>query len=175
MTGLELLPKAKAARPDVPVIMITAYGDAEYQAKCPGRRSRGAPDKAHRFRCASRRDRQPCRRGWSRGRLSRCVPIRSVHPPNNGHAATASACLKGAIPEAAIQLDAKSWQRWSRHRIQANPWSPEEDSLETHLVLSKVARSWMRKLHNKCPPTKLFEKPVLVCPAQTVNFRKPLI
>ena len=30
MTGLELLPKAKATRPDVPVIMITAYGDAEY-------------------------------------------------------------------------------------------------------------------------------------------------
>jgi CheY-like chemotaxis protein len=27
MSGLELLPKAKAARPDVPVIMITAYGD----------------------------------------------------------------------------------------------------------------------------------------------------
>jgi CheY-like chemotaxis protein len=29
MSGLELLPKAKAARPDVPVILITAYGDAE--------------------------------------------------------------------------------------------------------------------------------------------------
>lgn len=29
MSGLDLLPKAKAARPDVPVIMITAYGDAE--------------------------------------------------------------------------------------------------------------------------------------------------
>ena len=29
MSGLELLPKAKEARPDVPVIMITAYGDAE--------------------------------------------------------------------------------------------------------------------------------------------------
>jgi len=28
MSGLELLPKAKALRPDVPVIMITAYGDA---------------------------------------------------------------------------------------------------------------------------------------------------
>ena len=27
MTGLELLPKAKEARPDVPVILITAYGD----------------------------------------------------------------------------------------------------------------------------------------------------
>ena len=33
MTGLELLPKAKAERPDVPVIMITAYGDAETQRK----------------------------------------------------------------------------------------------------------------------------------------------
>jgi CheY-like chemotaxis protein len=29
MSGLELLPKAKALRPDVPVIMITAYGDVE--------------------------------------------------------------------------------------------------------------------------------------------------
>jgi CheY-like chemotaxis protein len=33
MTGLELLPKAKAARPDVPVIMITAYGDAATKHK----------------------------------------------------------------------------------------------------------------------------------------------
>jgi CheY-like chemotaxis protein len=29
MSGLEFLPKAKVARPDVPVIMITAYGDPE--------------------------------------------------------------------------------------------------------------------------------------------------
>ena len=29
MTGLDLLPQAKTLRPDVPVIMITAYGDAE--------------------------------------------------------------------------------------------------------------------------------------------------
>jgi DNA-binding NtrC family response regulator len=29
MSGLELLPQAKALRPDVPVILITAYGDAE--------------------------------------------------------------------------------------------------------------------------------------------------
>ena len=33
MSGLELLPKAKAMRPDVPVIMITAYGDAETRRK----------------------------------------------------------------------------------------------------------------------------------------------
>ena len=33
MSGLELLPKARAARPDVPVIMITAYGDPETKRK----------------------------------------------------------------------------------------------------------------------------------------------
>ena len=33
MSGLELLPKVRAARPDVPVVMITAYGDAETRRK----------------------------------------------------------------------------------------------------------------------------------------------
>src|SRR5271154_6481950 len=33
MSGLELLPRARKARPDVPVIMITAYGDAETRRK----------------------------------------------------------------------------------------------------------------------------------------------
>ena len=33
MSGLELLPKAKAMRPDVPIIMITAYGDAATKQK----------------------------------------------------------------------------------------------------------------------------------------------
>jgi CheY-like chemotaxis protein len=33
MSGLELLPKAKAVRPDVPVIMITAYGDPDTKRK----------------------------------------------------------------------------------------------------------------------------------------------
>jgi CheY-like chemotaxis protein len=33
MTGLEMLPKVKALRPDVPVIMITAYGDPDTKRK----------------------------------------------------------------------------------------------------------------------------------------------
>jgi CheY-like chemotaxis protein len=33
MSGLELLPRAKTLRPDVPIIMITAYGDAETKRK----------------------------------------------------------------------------------------------------------------------------------------------
>jgi CheY-like chemotaxis protein len=41
MTGLELLPRAKALRPDVPVVMITAYGDADTKRKAL---ERGADD-----------------------------------------------------------------------------------------------------------------------------------
>ena len=33
MTGLEMLPKMKEMRPDVPIIMITAYGDSETRRK----------------------------------------------------------------------------------------------------------------------------------------------
>jgi CheY-like chemotaxis protein len=33
MSGLELLPKVKAVRPDVPIIMITAYGDPDTKRK----------------------------------------------------------------------------------------------------------------------------------------------
>ncbi|WP_108513059.1 response regulator [Bradyrhizobium algeriense] len=33
MTGLEMLPKIKEMRPEVPVIMITAYGDADTRRK----------------------------------------------------------------------------------------------------------------------------------------------
>ncbi len=41
MSGLEMLPKVRAERPDVPVIMITAYGDAETRRKAI---ERGAMD-----------------------------------------------------------------------------------------------------------------------------------
>jgi CheY-like chemotaxis protein len=33
MSGLEMLPKVKEIRPEVPVIMITAYGDADTRGK----------------------------------------------------------------------------------------------------------------------------------------------
>jgi CheY-like chemotaxis protein len=33
MSGLEMLPRARQMRPDVPVIMITAYGDPETRRK----------------------------------------------------------------------------------------------------------------------------------------------
>jgi len=33
MSGLEMLSKVRAQRPDVPVIMVTAYGDAETRRK----------------------------------------------------------------------------------------------------------------------------------------------
>ena len=57
MSGLELLPKAKALRPDVPVIMITAYGDAETKAQSSGERRRGAAYQTNRLRDAPQRNR----------------------------------------------------------------------------------------------------------------------
>ena len=41
MSGLELLPKAKAARPDVPIVMIKAYGDVETKRKALERGAQG--------------------------------------------------------------------------------------------------------------------------------------
>lgn len=36
---------------------------------------------------------------------------------------------------ASDMFDGKTWQRWSRHRTQANPWRPGIDNLETHMAL----------------------------------------
>ena len=41
MSGLELLPAVRAKRPDVPVLMITAYGDAETRRKAIERGAEG--------------------------------------------------------------------------------------------------------------------------------------
>jgi len=41
MSGLDMLPKALQARPDVPVIMITAYGDAETRRMAEARGAAG--------------------------------------------------------------------------------------------------------------------------------------
>ena len=39
-------------------------------------------------------------------------------------------------------FDGASWQRWSRHRTQANPWRPGVDDVSTHLAL---VDSWLRR------------------------------
>jgi CheY-like chemotaxis protein len=41
MSGLEMLPRVRAERPHVPVIMITAYGDAETRRKAIERGAEG--------------------------------------------------------------------------------------------------------------------------------------
>jgi CheY-like chemotaxis protein len=41
MSGLEMLPKVRAERPDVPVIMISAYGDAETRKRAIERGAEG--------------------------------------------------------------------------------------------------------------------------------------
>lgn len=49
-------------------------------------------------------------------------------------------------------LDGKQWQRWSRHRTSANPWKPQEDSIETHIYLIE---DWFIREFEKCPAKAL--------------------
>ncbi|MBE9064103.1 E2/UBC family protein [cf. Phormidesmis sp. LEGE 11477] len=49
-------------------------------------------------------------------------------------------------------LDSKQWQRWSRHRTSANPWNPQEDTLETHIYLIE---DWFVREFEKCPEKAL--------------------
>ena len=68
MSGLELLPKVKARRPDLPVFMITAYGDAETIADGARPRGEQVSDQASGLPRAEAR----CRagdHGGARGRL----------------------------------------------------------------------------------------------------------
>ena len=58
MSGLEMLPKVKEMRPEVPVIMITAYGDPETKRKAIEGGADGLADQAHRLRLASGGDRR---------------------------------------------------------------------------------------------------------------------
>lgn len=44
--------------------------------------------------------------------------------------------------QATMQIDGKSWQRWSRHRTRANPWRPGVDGVATHLGL---VEDWLER------------------------------
>jgi CheY-like chemotaxis protein len=61
MSGLELLPKVSALRPDVQIIIITGCGDAETKRRALENGAEAPLTKVHRFRRTARRDRQPRR------------------------------------------------------------------------------------------------------------------
>lgn len=44
--------------------------------------------------------------------------------------------------EARMTIQGKTYQRWSRHFTPSAPWRPEEDSLETYILM---IQSWLRK------------------------------
>jgi hypothetical protein len=63
-----------------------------------------------------------------------------VHPPL---ARTDGKIINGLARET---FDGKTWQRWSRHRTNTNPWRPGIDNLETHLAL---VREWFMQEFSK--------------------------
>jgi hypothetical protein len=42
---------------------------------------------------------------------------------------------KPIIRDAKLVIDDKSFQQWSRHRTNNNPWEPGEDCISTHLLM----------------------------------------
>lgn len=44
------------------------------------------------------------------------------------------------------QIDGKTYQRWSRHRTDANPWKPGHDNLGTHIFLIE---DWLQREFEK--------------------------
>ncbi len=69
MSGLELLPKIKELRPDVPVIMITAYGDAETKRKALENGAEALLTKPIDFAALRRRDRNAAGNGGVTARI----------------------------------------------------------------------------------------------------------
>jgi CheY-like chemotaxis protein len=55
MTGLEMLPKVKAERPNVPVIMITAYGDHATKKRATELGAAGLLPKPVDFACCAKK------------------------------------------------------------------------------------------------------------------------
>jgi len=48
----------------------------------------------------------------------------------------------------AFNIDGKSFQQWSRHRTQSNPWRPGIDNLSTHIPLAEI---WLNNEFIKKP------------------------
>ena len=101
MSGLEMLPQVKAARPNVPVIMITAYGDAATKKKAAELWAAGLLTKPVGFAVA-RGDRQTPATGgvvrsWPKGRLGRAPLGRTSHQAEVKSPAHPSRAFKGVV------------------------------------------------------------------------------
>lgn len=46
------------------------------------------------------------------------------------------------------QIEGRTWQRWSRHRSQENPWRPGIDNVATHL---RLVEDWLEREFEKRP------------------------
>lgn len=47
-----------------------------------------------------------------------------------------------------VTLLSRTFQQWSRHRSEKNPWQPGEDNLESHVML---IHDWFKREFERCP------------------------
>lgn len=88
----------------------------------------------------------PVPRGYNVKRVRLNLRVEPTYPDTQidmayflPHLARADGRPIGAL--ACDAFDGEIWQRWSRHRTQANPWRPGIDDVSTHLAL---VDSWLR-------------------------------
>lgn len=82
----------------------------------------------------------PVRAGYNQTKVSLALEIPPSYPDAqidmvyfSPQLARADARSIAQVTERAI--DGRQWQRWSRHRTEANPWRRDCDGIETHLLL----------------------------------------
>jgi hypothetical protein len=83
---------------------------------------------------------RPIPPGYKVGKASTALLLPGTYPETQIDMAYFSPAVLRTDGKAIPNLSAEtiidvSYQRWSRHRTEANPWDPAEDSIETHLIL----------------------------------------
>lgn len=84
--------------------------------------------------------------GYNVGKASVAVQIVAGYPVSPLDMAYFDPHLSRADGKAIAALsphafDGKQWQRWSRHRTDANPWTPDEDNFGTHVA---YVETWLQ-------------------------------
>jgi len=94
----------------------------------------------------------PTHEGYNHPCVTAAIRIETGYPQTELHMVYFFPALgrkdgkKISATEAPQPLDGKSYQRWSRHRTQQNPWKPGQDNLGTHIILIE---DWLEREFEK--------------------------
>ena len=125
MTGLEMLPKVRKLRPEVPIIMMTAYGDPETRRKAIEGGATGLLTKPIDFALLGRRSIRGWNRRADRRAISHIVPSRSSVLLIQPRRAALVGQLKADLGDLGAQFSQRGFGPPSNDKVHAsNPRGP---------------------------------------------------